>query len=38
MLGVKHSTLNAKIKRYQIQPASCRLNAPFPREKHEIAA
>jgi transcriptional regulator with GAF, ATPase, and Fis domain len=38
MLGVKKTTLNAKIKRYQIQHAGRDFNAPFDTEKHEIAA
>lgn len=38
MLGVKHTTLNAKIKRYQIQQAGRDFNATFVTEKHEIVA
>ena len=38
MLGVKKTTLNAKIKRYQILPAGQDLDAPVVTEKHEIAA
>ena len=38
MLGVKKTTLNAKIKRYQIQPPGHDLDTPFVTEKHEIAA
>jgi DNA-binding NtrC family response regulator len=38
MLGVKKTTLNAKIKRYQIQHAGCDFDAPFVTKKHEIAA
>jgi transcriptional regulator with GAF, ATPase, and Fis domain len=38
MLGVKKTTLNAKIKRYQILPAGHDLDTPFVTEKHEIAA
>jgi transcriptional regulator with GAF, ATPase, and Fis domain len=38
MLGVKKTTLNAKIKRYQIQPAGRDFDAPFVTENREIAA
>ena len=38
LLGVKKTTLNAKIKRYQILPAGHDLDAPVVTEKHEIAA
>jgi DNA-binding NtrC family response regulator len=38
MLGVKKTTLNAKIKRYQIQHAGRDFDAPFVTEKQEIAA
>jgi transcriptional regulator with GAF, ATPase, and Fis domain len=38
MLGVKKTTLNAKIKRYQIQPAGRDFDAPVVTEKREIAA
>jgi transcriptional regulator with GAF, ATPase, and Fis domain len=36
MLGVKHTTLNAKIKRYQIQEAGHEID--FRREGHEMVA
>jgi DNA-binding NtrC family response regulator len=38
MLGVKKTTLNAKIKRYQIQTAVRDFDAPFVAAKHGIAA
>jgi len=38
ILGVKKTTLNAKIKRYQIQPAGHDFDAPLLTKKHEIAA
>ena len=38
MLGVKHTTLNAKIKRYQIRPAGRDFDASFVSENQEIAA
>lgn len=38
MLGVRKTTLNAKIKRYQIQHAGRDFGAPFVSEKHEVAA
>jgi transcriptional regulator with GAF, ATPase, and Fis domain len=37
MLGVKPTTLNAKIKRYQLQISGCAGHAEFPNGKHEIA-
>jgi len=38
MLGVKHTTLNAKIKRYRIQHAGRDFDAPFVTKKQEVAA
>lgn len=38
MLGIKKTTLNAKIKRYQIQPAGRDFDARLLTEKHEFAA
>ena len=38
ILGVRKTTLNAKIKRYQIQHAGHDFDAPLVTEKHEIAA
>lgn len=38
MLGVRKTTLNAKIKRYQIQPAGPDFNAPFFAAKRGVAA
>ena len=38
ILGIKKTTLNAKIKRYRIQPAGRDFDAPFVSEKHEIVA
>jgi DNA-binding NtrC family response regulator len=38
ILGVKKTTLNAKIKRYRIQHAGCDFDAPLVAEKHVIAA
>jgi DNA-binding NtrC family response regulator len=38
MLGIKKTTLNAKIKRYQIQQAGRDFDAPLLTEGHEIAA
>jgi transcriptional regulator with GAF, ATPase, and Fis domain len=38
MLGVRKTTLNAKIKRYQIQHAGRDFGAPFVSEKHGVAA
>jgi transcriptional regulator with GAF, ATPase, and Fis domain len=36
LLGVKHTTLNSKIKRYQIQQAGCEFD--FPRGEQEMVA
>jgi transcriptional regulator with GAF, ATPase, and Fis domain len=36
VLGVKHTTLNSKIKRYQIQHAGCEFD--FPRGEPEMVA
>ena len=36
LLGVKHTTLNSKIKRYQIQQAGCEFD--FPRGDQEMVA
>ena len=38
MLGVKHTTLNAKIKRYQMQHAGRDFDTTLVTEKHETAA
>jgi transcriptional regulator with GAF, ATPase, and Fis domain len=38
MLGVKHTTLNAKIKRYQIQHAGRDFDTTFVTENHGMAA
>ena len=38
MLGIKKTTLNAKIKRYQIRPVGCDFDGPLLTEKNEIAA
>ena len=38
ILGIKKTTLNAKIKRYQIQPVGHDFDAPLLTEKHEIVA
>ena len=36
LLGVKHTTLNSKIKRYRIQQAGCEFD--FPRGEQEMVA
>ena len=38
ILGIKKTTLNAKIKRYQIQPTGSDFDGPLLTQKHEIAA
>jgi DNA-binding NtrC family response regulator len=38
ILGIKKTTLNAKIKRYQIQPAGRDFDAPMLTERRVIAA
>lgn len=38
LLGVKHTTLNAKIKRYQIRQTNCKVDGGIAGEEHEIAA
>ena len=38
MLGIKKTTLNAKIKRYRIQPVGRDFDAPFVSKNQEIAA
>jgi transcriptional regulator with GAF, ATPase, and Fis domain len=38
LLGVKHTTLNSKIKRYQIRPSRRNASSPVPGAEQEMAA
>lgn len=38
LLGVKHTTLNAKIKRYQLLPANSEFGSGIPGDEQEMAA